>query len=117
MADVYERAVLAPEREVGSPASVLDEVAVYDHTLSATQVARHYAASGRTIMTRGMLRARFQGTESVDALLSNGQAAHRLFGYPRVGVGQMLEWIAAWVRRGGANLGKPTHFEVRDGNF
>jgi nucleoside-diphosphate-sugar epimerase len=59
----------------------------------------------------------FRGSESADAFLSNGQQALRLFGYPRVGVRQMIEWVADWVRRGGANLGKPTHFEVRDGNF
>ena len=59
----------------------------------------------------------FRGTESAEALLSNGQQAHRLFGYPRVSAGQMVEWIAAWVRSGGTNLGKPTHFEVRDGNY
>jgi nucleoside-diphosphate-sugar epimerase len=59
----------------------------------------------------------FQGTEADDALLSNAQHGHQLFGYPRVGARQMLEWIADWARRGGAHLGKPTHFEVRDGNF
>jgi nucleoside-diphosphate-sugar epimerase len=59
----------------------------------------------------------FRGTEAPDALLSNGQVGHRLFGYPRVSVQQMVEWIADWVRRGGASLDKPTHFEVRDGNF
>jgi nucleoside-diphosphate-sugar epimerase len=58
-----------------------------------------------------------QGTEGADALLSNGQLGHRLFGYPRVGAGQMIHWIADWVRRGGETLGKPTHFEVRDGKF
>lgn len=59
----------------------------------------------------------FRGAEAADAYLSNGQLGHQLFGYPRVSVGQMVEWIADWVRRGGASLGKPTHFEVRDGNF
>src|SRR5262249_48654269 len=59
----------------------------------------------------------FQGTESAEALLNNAQEAHKLFGYPRVGAAQMVEWIAAWVRAGGDNLGKPTHFEVRDGAF
>ncbi len=58
-----------------------------------------------------------RGTESPDALLSNAQQAHQLFGYPRVGVRQLVEWIADWVRRGGEDLGRPTHFEVRDGNF
>jgi uncharacterized protein YbjT (DUF2867 family) len=59
----------------------------------------------------------FRGAESPDALLSNGQLGHRLFGYPRVSAGQMIGWIADWVKRGGASLGKPTHFEVRDGRF
>jgi hypothetical protein len=61
--------------------------------------------------------ARFTGQESSDALLSNGQLGHRLFGYPRIGAQQMLHWIADWMQRGGDTLDKPTHFEVRDGNF
>lgn len=60
---------------------------------------------------------RFEGTEADSALLSNGQLGHRLFGLPRVGVGQMVEWIADWVMRGGESLGKETHFETRDGKF
>lgn len=59
----------------------------------------------------------FSGTESPDALLNNGQKGHRLFGYPRVSVEQLLRWIAAWVRGGGEHMGKPTHFEVRSGRF
>lgn len=59
----------------------------------------------------------FEGEESPNALLSNGQRGHRLFGYPRVGVEQMVRWIADWVMRGGEDLGKPTHFETRDGKF
>lgn len=60
---------------------------------------------------------RFIGTESPDAILSNGQRAHRLFGYPRVGVQELIDWVAAWVKQGGESLGKPTHFEARDGKF
>ena len=59
----------------------------------------------------------FEGKEAGDALLNNGQLGHRLYGYPRVSAGQMIEWIADWVMRGGATLGKPTHFEVRDGKY
>ncbi len=59
----------------------------------------------------------FEGTEAPDALLSNGQLGHQLFGYPRVTAEQMIAWIADWVRRGGPTLGKPTHFESRDGRF
>ena len=57
------------------------------------------------------------GTESADALLSNAESSHRLFGVPRVSAAQMIAWIADWIARGGATLGKPTHFEVRDGKF
>lgn len=59
----------------------------------------------------------FTGRESPDALLSNGQLGHRLFGYPRVSIAQVIEWTADWVRRGGECLDKPTHFETRDGKF
>jgi nucleoside-diphosphate-sugar epimerase len=59
----------------------------------------------------------FQGSESADAFLSNGQLGHRLFGYPRVSAGQLVHWVADWINRGGETLGKPTYFEVRDGKF
>jgi hypothetical protein len=58
-----------------------------------------------------------EGTESSDALLSNAQRAFRLFGFPRVCAGQMIAWIADWLERGGETLGKPTHFEVRHGQY
>lgn len=78
--------------------------------LSIRRLAIQFAAHlGRAVT--------FTGEESADALLSNGQLAHRRFGYPRVGVTQMVEWIADWLSRGGTTLGKPTHFETRDGRF
>lgn len=57
------------------------------------------------------------GEESDDALLSNSAKSASLFGEPDVRVEQMLEWTAAWVRAGGRLLGKPTHFDARDGAF
>jgi nucleoside-diphosphate-sugar epimerase len=59
----------------------------------------------------------FTGAEAPDALLSNGQLGYRLLGCPQVGLQQMVRWIADWVMSGGESLGKPTHFEVRDGKF
>lgn len=59
----------------------------------------------------------FTGREATDAFLSNSRRAQSLFGVPRIAVPQLLTWVADWVRGGGANLGKPTHFEVRDGKF
>lgn len=59
----------------------------------------------------------FQGEEASTALLNNATHCHTLFGYPRVTPEKMIEWIAAWIRRGGTIWDKPTHFEVRDGKF
>jgi nucleoside-diphosphate-sugar epimerase len=59
----------------------------------------------------------FEGAEMPDALLSNAQLSHRLFGYPQVSAQQLIYWIADWTKRGGATLNKPTHFETRDGKF
>lgn len=59
----------------------------------------------------------FVGTEAPTALLNNAQNSHRVFGYPRVPIEQVIEWTADWVMRGGASLGKPTHFETRDGKY
>ncbi len=58
-----------------------------------------------------------QNSESENALLSNAARCQRLFGYPRVSVEQMIDWIADWISAGGATLNKPTHFETRDGKF
>jgi len=59
----------------------------------------------------------FEGTEAETALLNNAGRCHQLFGYPSVTPRQMIEWIAAWIQAGGPTLGKPTHFETRDGKF
>jgi hypothetical protein len=59
----------------------------------------------------------FTGVEATEALLSNGQLGHQLFGYPRVSIRQLCEWIAAWLHQGGDVLDKPTKFQVRDGQF
>jgi len=61
--------------------------------------------------------ARIVGQEAPTAWLNNASKAHRLFGPPTVGADQLMEWTADWVKRGGATLSKPTHFEVRDGKY
>jgi nucleoside-diphosphate-sugar epimerase len=57
------------------------------------------------------------GRESPTAWLVNTHAAQRLLGAPRVPLERMLDWIADWVGRGLPSLGKPTHFEARDGKY
>ncbi len=79
-------------------------------TLSVRRVAEQLAsAMGKEPV--------FSGSESPDAFLSNSEKAQRLFGVPKVSVDQMISWVADWVMRGGESLGKPTHFNTRDGKF
>lgn len=59
----------------------------------------------------------FSGEEGELALLSNAARCHRLFGYPKVTAQEAIERVAQWIGMGGATLGKPTHFEVTDGQF
>lgn len=60
---------------------------------------------------------KFTGTESEMGWLVNSAEAARLLGYPRVPLARMVDWVADWVAKGGASLGKPTSFESRDGSF
>lgn len=57
------------------------------------------------------------GQEAATAWLSNAGQANRLFGYPNVALDQIIDWVAHWVKNGGTTLGKPTHFEEREGKF
>ncbi len=79
-------------------------------TLSVRALAHRF---GRIFGTEPVI----EGIESPTALLSDASHCHRIFGYPEVGIDQMIEWTAEWIRSGGARWDKPTHFEVRDGKF
>jgi nucleoside-diphosphate-sugar epimerase len=59
----------------------------------------------------------FIGQESPTGLLGNAAPLCSRLGPPAIGLEQMLGWIASWVKRGGNDLGKPTHFESRDGRY
>jgi len=62
-------------------------------------------------------KANLVGEETSTALLTDTTKAVRLFGNPRVSLGQMVDWVADWVARDRPSLNKPTHFEVRDGAY
>lgn len=59
----------------------------------------------------------FTGNEAETALLSNAEQAFSSFGKPHVSVRQVIEWTARWMEEDKKLLGKPTHFEVRDGKY
>jgi nucleoside-diphosphate-sugar epimerase len=59
----------------------------------------------------------FSGKEADTAWLIDTSQSKALFGAPRVSLGTMIDWVADWVARGQPSLGKPTHFETRDGKY
>jgi len=59
----------------------------------------------------------FVNEEAETALLSNASRAMQIFGYPRVSLRQMIEWIAYWIKSGGKLYDKPTHYWVRNGKY
>lgn len=99
---------LASLEDAASPPCVLNVAG--PELLSVRQICGQFAE-------RMDKEAHFTGEEATDALISNGQLGHERYGYPRVPVRRLLSWIADWVMQDGASLGKPTHFEVRDGKF
>jgi nucleoside-diphosphate-sugar epimerase len=60
---------------------------------------------------------RFVGREAPDAFLSDGRRGYELLGPPQVSAEQLVRWIADWQLHGRPLLGKPTHFQTRDGKF
>ena len=62
-------------------------------------------------------KAQFSGKESQTAWLVDTTQSERLLGPPRVALETMIDWVADWVARGQPSLGKPTHFETRDGKY
>ncbi|MBA4387694.1 MAG: epimerase [Verrucomicrobia bacterium] len=75
---------------------------------------RRIAQSFGKLMGR---KVKLTGKEAKTAWLSNSSWSYKIFGKPEVDVDQMIAWTAKWIAAGGPSLGKPTHFESRDGKF
>ncbi|MFA4869618.1 MAG: NAD-dependent epimerase/dehydratase family protein [Pedobacter sp.] len=68
----------------------------------------------------GLLMGRtplFENEVQPTALLNNASEAHKLFGYPRVTIREMMEMTVSWLQGGGKISNKPTHFQERKGQF
>lgn len=57
------------------------------------------------------------GTEAETAWLNNASKSHRMFGLPGVSEDTLISWVAEWIDLDRPVLGKPTHFEVREGKY
>ncbi|MBS0223791.1 MAG: NAD-dependent epimerase/dehydratase family protein [Proteobacteria bacterium] len=57
------------------------------------------------------------GKEASTGWLNNAGRMVREFGPPSVPLQRMIEWTADWLMRDMKTLNKPTHYEVRDGQY
>jgi nucleoside-diphosphate-sugar epimerase len=104
----------ANEMAIRSLALTSLPLAAYNLTSEETLSARKIATRLGELMGRP---AQFSGTESETALLGNTTKLRTQLGDPPTPLDDMIRWTADWVKRGGRSLGKPTHFEVRDGRY
>ena len=74
-------------------------------------------ALARTFGERMGKEPEIVGTEAERGWLTDASACHALFGYPRVPLVTMVDWVADWVARGMESLEKPTDYDSRDGTF
>lgn len=91
-----------------SPARILNITG--EETLSVREIAQEF---GKLFGVEPKL----VGEEAQTALLSNSENAYSLYGKPKVPISQVIKWIADWMMADKKLLGKPTHFEVRDGKY
>ena len=94
--------------QTASPARVFNITG--PEKLSVREICEHFG--------RAMNRpVEFTGVEEPTALLSDCSLSIRSLGSPHVTAAKLIEWVAEWTMSGGRLLGKPTHFESRDGKF
>jgi nucleoside-diphosphate-sugar epimerase len=60
---------------------------------------------------------KLEGDESGNAIVGNAAKLCGRLGTPAVSFETLLGWVAHWVKAGGKNINRPTHFEVRDGKY
>jgi len=104
--DANAQALLALEL-AASPAAVLNV------TGPETVCVRETALALGRLLGR---EVSFRGTPG-QAYLSDARVALARFGPPRVPVATLIRWQAVWLLTGGRSLGKPTHFDVSNGQF
>ena len=91
-----------------SPANILNVTG--PETLGTEVVARQIGE----LMDKPV---RFATTSGERSYLNDSTRATELFGRPSVTAEQLIRWQAHWIMIGGRSLGKPTHFEVSDGDY
>lgn len=91
-----------------SPAKILNVTG--PETLSTRWVAKEF---GKIFNKEPLFQFEAEGT----ALLNDASACHKLFGYPKVSIREIIDITGNWLLNGGDEFGKATHFQERGGQF
>ncbi|MCX8037825.1 MAG: NAD-dependent epimerase/dehydratase family protein [Candidatus Sumerlaeia bacterium] len=105
--DANNRALLCLEHTASPPAKL-------NITGAETLMVRDVALRFGRLFNK---EVRWRGTPVGTMYLSNARKSLDLFGPTRVDADRLIEWVAHWVSHGGRSLGKPTHFQVTDGQY
>jgi dTDP-4-dehydrorhamnose reductase len=100
--------VLRSLEKCKSPASILNITG--EQILSVHEVALEFGKIFK-------VEPEFVNEEAKTALLNNAEQAFEFFGRPKVSTQQIILWIADWLKEEREILGKPTHYEVRNGKY
>ncbi len=57
------------------------------------------------------------GEEATTVLLSNSAIAMQTFGYPKVTLNEMIDWVGHWVLHDREDWKKETHYQEREGKY
>lgn len=91
-----------------APAKILNVTG--PEILSVRWIAQQFAAIFN-------IEPRFVNQPVGTALLNNASECHRIFGYPKVTIREIIDITATWLSNGGDEFGKATHFQEREGKF
>lgn len=91
-----------------SPATIMNITG--PETFSIRQVAKEF---GKYLGKEAIIT----GEENGKGYLNNATKANAIFGNPEVPLGLVIKWIAHWIKNGGENSGKETHFETQNGKY
>ena len=100
---------------------IIRSLALASSPASAFNLSSQEVFRVRTVASRlGELLGKsvlFSGQETETSLIGDSSKLCSTLGPPPTSFDTMLRWTASWVKSGGRSLGKPTHFETRDGNY
>jgi len=105
--DANNRTLLCLEH-TSSPPAIMNITG--PETLSTREIAEEFGRLfGKPVQ--------FTGTPGEKVFLNDASRSMKLFGPPKVNAETLVKWTADWIRAGGRDLNKPTHFQVTDGQF